>query len=162
MPTGWIEAATFRRAVLAEPDDVAKVTNRDRGAGRATRRLVLTALLFVPAAALAEPTHERAAPPPDPAALLARGDGHNRRGDLDRAIADYDAALKADPKLAEAHHGRGIAWRARGDRRRALADFDAALRLKPDFEGARASRRALFHEIERLGAQMPLQPPARK
>jgi len=162
MPTGWNEAAMFRRAVLAGPDDVTEVTAMDRGAGRATRRLVLAALLAVPAAAFAEPTHERAAPLPDPAALLVRGDGHNRRGDLDRAIADYDAALKADPRLAEAHHNRGLAWRARGDRRRALADFDAALRLKPDFEGARASRRALVREIERLGAQMPLRPPAGK
>lgn len=123
--------------------------------------LVLAALLLAPVGGFAEPAHD-GAPPPDAAALLARGDGHKSRGDIDRAIVDYDAALKADPKLADAHHNRGLAWRAKGDRRRALADFDAALRLRPDFESARANRRALVQEIERLGAQMPLQPPARK
>lgn len=125
------------------------------------RALALAVLLLAPAAALAEPSRDPE-PAPDAATLLARGDGHRSRGDLARAIADYDAALRADPTLAEAHHRRGLAWQARGDRRRALADLDAALRLRPDFDGARASRRALVQEIERLGAQMPLQPPARK
>ena len=62
----------------------------------------------------------------------------------------------ADPAFADALNGRGVAWRVKGDRRRALADFDAAIRLRPDFEAARANRKSLFQEIERLGAQMPL------
>lgn len=126
------------------------------------RSLALATLVLAPAGGLAGPSRDDGTSPPDAQTLLSRGDGHIRRGDLARAIADYDAALMADPKLAEAHHNRGIAWRARGDRRRALADFDAALRLRPDFEGARLSRRALFREIERLGAQMPLRSPAGK
>jgi hypothetical protein len=92
----------------------------------------------------------------DPKTLLARGDDFNIKGDLNRAIADYDAALKADPAFPEALNSRGMAWRAKGDRRRALSDFDAALRLKPDYEAARINRKSLFSEIERLGAQMPL------
>lgn len=124
------------------------------------RSLALAALLLAPASGLADSSRDQESPP-DAATLLARGDGHRSRGSLDRAIADYDAALRADPKLADAHHSRGLAWRARGDRRRALADFDAALRLRPDFDSARTSRRALVQEIERLGAQMPLRSPAR-
>ncbi|MGL5168371.1 MAG: DUF1850 domain-containing protein [Afipia sp.] len=92
----------------------------------------------------------------DAKTLLARGDDFNIKGDLDRAIADYDAALKVDPAYAEALNSRGMAWRAKGDRRRALTDFDAALKLKPDYEAARANRKSLFSEIERIGAQMPL------
>lgn len=92
----------------------------------------------------------------DAKTLLARGDDFNVKGELDRAIADYDAALKVEPALVEALNGRGMAWRAKGDRRRALADFDAALKLKPDYEVARANRKSLFSEIERAGAQMPL------
>lgn len=125
------------------------------------RLLALAMLWSAPAGGFAEPAHDEASPP-DAATLLARGDGHRSRGDLDRAIADYDAALKVDPKLADAHHNRGVAWHAKGDRRRALADFDAALRLRPDFHDARASRRTLVQEIERHGAQMPLRPPAGK
>lgn len=92
----------------------------------------------------------------DAKTLLARGDEFNIKGDLDRAIADYDAALKVDPAFAEALNSRGMAWRAKGDRRRALTDFNAALKLKPDYEAARANRKSLFSEIERMGAQMPL------
>lgn len=94
--------------------------------------------------------------------LMARGDDFNAKGDLDRAIADYDAALKIDPVLVEALNSRAMAWRAKGDRRRALTDLDAALRLKSDFEIARANRKMLFEEIERAGAHMPLKPPAPK
>lgn len=92
----------------------------------------------------------------DAKALLARGDDFNIKGEIDRAIADYDAALKVEPALAEALNGRGTAWRAKGDRRRALSDFDAALKLKPDYETARTNRKSLFSEIERMGVQMPL------
>lgn len=98
----------------------------------------------------------------DAKALTARGDGFNAKGDFDRAIADYDAALKIDPASVEALNARAMAWRAKGDRRRALGDLDAALRLKPDFEVARANRKVLFQEIERAGAHMPLKPPAAK
>ena len=94
--------------------------------------------------------------------LTTRGDGFNAKGDFDRAIADYDAALKIDPAFIEALNSRAMAWRAKGDRRKALADLDAALRLQPDFEIARANRKTLFQEIERAGAHMPLKPPAQK
>ncbi len=98
----------------------------------------------------------------DAKALLTRGDDFNTKGDLDRAIADYDAALKIDPALTEALNSRAMAWRAKGDRRRALTDLDAAIRLKPDFEAARANRKMLFHEIELQGARMPLKQPDKK
>jgi tetratricopeptide (TPR) repeat protein len=154
---GNLSAVKFRRAVL---ESMAR--GSISGSARAVRRLALAAALLVPMGGLAAPAHDAVMPPPDAATLLARGDSHSSGGDFDRAIADYDAALKADPKLAEAHHRRGLAWRAKGNRRRALADFDAALRLRPDFDSARTSRRDLVQEIERLGARMPLQPPAGK
>ena len=94
--------------------------------------------------------------------LMARGDDFNAKGDLDRAISDYAAALKTDPASVEALNSRAMAWRAKGERRKALIDLDAALRLKPDFETARANRKVLFHEIELQGAKMPLKPPAVK
>jgi hypothetical protein len=98
----------------------------------------------------------------DATTLLARGDDFNVKGEFDRAIADYDAALKVDPASVEALNSRGMAWRGKGDRRRALADFDAALKIKPQFEAARVNRKSLALEIERLGAKMPLNQPASK
>jgi hypothetical protein len=92
----------------------------------------------------------------DPKTLLARGDELKAAGDYARAIVAYSSALKADPALAEAYNKRGEAWRANGDHKRALEDFAAALKVDPQFEAARANRKSLAAEIERLGAQMPL------
>src|SRR5579871_17405 len=53
------------------------------------------------------------------------------KGDLDRAIADDDQAIRLDPKYAIAHYNRGNAWFAKGDFDRAIADYDQAIRLDP-------------------------------
>lgn len=79
---------------------------------------------------------------------------------LNRAIADYDAVLKLDPRLVQAYASRGNAWREKGDRRRALADYSAVLRLDPSHQAVAAQRRELALEIERLGATMPVKTPA--
>jgi lipoprotein NlpI len=73
-------------------------------------------------------------------AHLNRAVEWTNKNDYDRAIADYDAALKIDPKLAEAYQSRGSAWAHKGDPDRAIADFDAALRLNPKDAGALLGR----------------------
>ena len=49
-----------------------------------------------------------------------------RRGRLDEAIGDYDAALKINPNLPGALHGRGLARQKKGDNAGADADMAAA------------------------------------
>ena len=44
----------------------------------------------------------------------------------DRALADYDAALRLDPRSAQALYGRGVAKQRTGDAEGAAADFAAA------------------------------------
>jgi tetratricopeptide (TPR) repeat protein len=87
-------------------------------------------------------------------ALLARAGAYVRKQQDDRAIADYDVALKLDPTLADIFNARGELWRKKGDRPRALADFGAALRLNPQHRAARGNYRLLAQEVERIGAQM--------
>ncbi|MEA2864109.1 MAG: hypothetical protein QOC84_2065 [Bradyrhizobium sp.] len=87
-------------------------------------------------------------------ALVARGSAYARKDQIDRAIADYDAALRLDPALADVFNARGELWRGKGDLPRALADFAAALKLNPRHEAARANHKSLALELERLGAQM--------
>ena len=53
------------------------------------------------------------------------------KGMHERAIADYDASIKFDPKFGDAYYSRGNAWSARGDSDRAMSDFDMALKLNP-------------------------------
>lgn len=51
------------------------------------------------------------------------------KGDLERALTDYDAAILLDGASISAFHGRGmLRWR-RGENELALADLDQAIRL---------------------------------
>jgi lipoprotein NlpI len=62
------------------------------------------------------------------------------KGDHDRAIADYDAAIRVSPKFADAHFNRGHSWSSKGEPDRAIADYDAAIRLNPEDPAALLSR----------------------
>src|SRR5665213_1780522 len=92
-------------------------------------------------------------------ALVARGAVFGRKEQLDRAIADYDAALLSDSTQADIFNARGELWRRKGDRPRALADFGAAVKLNPRHEAARANYKSLALELERIGAQMAIKKP---
>src|SRR6185369_11523794 len=65
-------------------------------------------------------------------AQFNRGALYQGQGAIDRAMADYVAAARLDPGLAEAFAGRGSASFAAGDYARAVADYDRAVQLKPD------------------------------
>jgi tetratricopeptide (TPR) repeat protein len=77
-----------------------------------------------------------------------RGIAWKAKGDLDRAIADYDQAIRLDPKHEHAYVNRGIAWKAKGDLERAIANYDQAIRLDPKHEHAYVNRGALY-SVER-------------
>jgi tetratricopeptide (TPR) repeat protein len=89
-------------------------------------------------------------------AALARAAAYDRKQQYDRAIADYDTALRLDPAQADAFNHRGEVWRKRGDRPHALADFGAAIRLNPEHTSARGNYKSLAQELELIGAQMAL------
>jgi tetratricopeptide (TPR) repeat protein len=89
-------------------------------------------------------------------ALIARAGAFDRKDQIDRAISDYDVALRLDPALSDIFNARGELWRKKGDRPRALQDFGAALKLNPQHEAARANYKSLALELERLGAQMSI------
>ena len=65
------------------------------------------------------------------AAFYNRGNAHTAKGDLAAAIADYDEAIKLDPKNASAFNNRGTAHSDKGDADAALADFDEAIKRNP-------------------------------
>jgi tetratricopeptide (TPR) repeat protein len=87
-------------------------------------------------------------------ALIARAGAYDRKDLIDRAIGDYDTALRLDPTLADIFNARGELWRKKGDRPRALADFGAAIKLNPDHPAAKGNYKSLAQELERIGALM--------
>ena len=62
------------------------------------------------------------------------------KGDLDRAIKDYDQAIQLDAKDALAYVLRGINYMTKGDSDRAVQDFDQAIQVDPKFTQAYVSR----------------------
>jgi tetratricopeptide (TPR) repeat protein len=100
--------------------------------------------------------NDKTARPDRVRALIARGGVYDRKDQIDRAIGDYDVALRLDPWLADIFNARGELWRKKGDRPHALSDFGAALKLNPQHKAARANYRSLALELERLGAQMAI------
>ena len=56
------------------------------------------------------------------------------------ALADYNHALKINPRLANAYNNRGNVWRDKGQLQQAISDFDKAIELEPRLALAYASR----------------------
>ena len=50
----------------------------------------------------------------------------------EKAIADYNEAIRLDPKMAAAYTQRGYAWEAKKDYEKAIADYTEAIRLNPN------------------------------
>jgi tetratricopeptide (TPR) repeat protein len=59
---------------------------------------------------------------------------------LDRALADYDEALRLRPDYAETLVARAIVWFDKEQYDRAIADCDQAIRLQPDLAEAYNNR----------------------
>ena len=80
------------------------------------------------------------------AAYYNRGNAHSAKGDQAGAIADYDEAIKLEPKNARAFNNRGTAHSDKGEFDAAIEDFDAAIkpnaRLRPRISTAPTPMRA--------------------
>ncbi len=65
---------------------------------------------------------------------------HKAKGDWDRALADYDEAIKREPKNAVVRNNRGLAFHAKGDFDRAISDFSEAIKLDAKYAAAVLNR----------------------
>ena len=72
--------------------------------------------------------------------MPARGDAYRKKGELDKAVADYTDAIRLDPKDAAAHAARGDVYRKKGELNKAIADYTEAIRLDPKNAAAHAAR----------------------
>src|SRR5215470_14094356 len=69
-----------------------------------------------------------------PDELLQRGEQYYEKGEYNRAIQDFNEAIRLKPELADAFYDRGLAYGMKGDLERALQDFSESIRLKPSVE----------------------------
>jgi tetratricopeptide (TPR) repeat protein len=70
------------------------------------------------------------AKPQDADFYRKRGFDWYRKGEYDKAIADYDLAIRLDPD-ADVYVKRGTAWYETDEYDKAIADFDQAIKINP-------------------------------
>ncbi len=79
-------------------------------------------------------------------AFTNRGLAYKRKGQLDRAIADYSEAIRLKPDDAQVFNNRGNAYYYDGQLDLAIKDYDDAIRLKPDLAVAFSNRGNVYRK----------------
>jgi tetratricopeptide (TPR) repeat protein len=74
-----------------------------------------------------------------------RGVAYRLKGEYDRALQDYEQAIRLNPNSAYPYNNRGIIYRIKGDYDRAIADYDEAIWLKSGDYPAAFYNRALAY-----------------
>jgi tetratricopeptide (TPR) repeat protein len=67
-----------------------------------------------------------------PDVLVDRGLVHLRQGNYDKAIADFNVAVKMTPKNARALYARAVAEARKDERKDSASDVEAARQLAPE------------------------------
>lgn len=79
-------------------------------------------------------------------AYVNRGWFYREKGQFDRAMDDYEAAISLSPNDAVAYTGRGLVFKKAGQLDRALADFSRAIELLPTEHTAYTNRGWVYME----------------
>jgi tetratricopeptide (TPR) repeat protein len=88
-----------------------------------------------------------------------RAEAYRAQGDIDAAIADFDRALKIEPKKIDNLLGRGLIYFEKRDTDRAIRDFSQIINLDPRHAGAiryRAQARRAAGDLKRAALDYDL------
>ena len=76
--------------------------------------------------------------------FFEQGKKYTSAKDIDKAIADYSKAIKANPKFVKAYNNRGVAYSLKKQYDLAIADFNKAIELDPK-NGKAYNNRAIIY-----------------
>lgn len=81
--------------------------------------------------------------------LSNRGNAWSSKGEYQRAMSDYDAAIRIDPRSSYAYYNRGILWNEKLNRPNlALADFTEFIRVSPNKADGYAARGEVLYKMD--------------
>ncbi|HRI65658.1 MAG TPA: tetratricopeptide repeat protein [Polyangium sp.] len=92
--------------------------------------------------------------PPEWKTLNDRGSDHTMAGRFDKALADFNAAIKLAPNEALPFYNRGATKYIEGDVEGAIEDFTAAIERNPEFVQAYVRRGEARHDLEDLDGSL--------
>ena len=78
-----------------------------------------------------------------------RGLAYHELKQYQKAVKDYEAAIKRDPGYAEAYNNRGNAYYELSQYELALNDFNQSLTLKPRFAKAHLNRGLVYYQMDK-------------
>lgn len=82
----------------------------------------------------------------------ASGDAHERSGDLQRALADYNKAVALAPQNPELYRQRGNVYERLGDYARAESDYSQAIQMAPRTPDGYISRGNVYVTLRKYDA----------
>jgi tetratricopeptide (TPR) repeat protein len=122
-------------SATCEKPDAAGVRGASRHFGLAPRSLAPWRCLFLGIAIVLPACHAR-----DAEYYAYRGEVRLTKGEHDKAIADFNEAIRLDRDYAYAYDRRGIVWQDMGEYDEAIIDYSEALRIYPRYPPAYCGR----------------------
>jgi len=74
-----------------------------------------------------------------------RGITYLNKGELDKAISEFNKAVELNPSIAKVYYNRGIAYGRKGQYDRAISDNNKAIELNPKYEWAFYNRGLAYY-----------------
>jgi len=77
-----------------------------------------------------------------------RGIAYFSKGEIDRAIKDFDEAIRIKPNNVVLYHNRGLAWYGKGDNEQAIRSYDEAIAINPKYPMAHNDRANVYFRMK--------------